>query len=54
MPPGSLRRSTTQSPSDESSESRAPNHPSSRTNSSIPRSREATAISSSRASSKSK
>ena len=38
MPPGSLRRSTVQSPSDELSLSRRPNQPSSSTNSSTPRS----------------
>ena len=43
-PSGSLRRSTTQSPSDESSSSRSPNQPSSSTNSSTPRSRAAIAI----------
>ena len=54
IPLGSLRRSTTQSPSEVVSSSRAPNQPSSRTNSSIPRSRATVAMSTSFCSSKSK
>ena len=53
-PSGSLRRSTTQSPSDVVSPSRWPNQPSSSTNSSIPRSRADRAIATSRSASKSK
>jgi hypothetical protein len=53
-PPGSFLLSTNQSPSEERSLSRRPNHPSSKTNNSIPKSAAAPAILSSLGASKSK